>query len=218
MNRTTTFFLSAFISLTLTAASAAAFAAKGGEGNNTGCNGVGNANSPCAGSGGTTPPTTTPPETTPPVVTPVPGPQGPKGDAGESIQGPRGEPGKNGESIVGATGATGAAGRDAVLPADIVTQGQLNSATQSLREQIDRNSKQASAGTAGALAAASIPQSPEAGKAVIGAGAGAYRSAAAMALGVSYRSTDGKTTSKLFGTVDSQGGAGFGIGAAIQFD
>ena len=218
MKTATTFFLSAFITLTLAAASASAFAAKGGESGNVNCNGQGNANSPCAGGGTTTPPTTPPPETTPPTVV-----QGPKGDPGAA--GAPGRDGKDGESVAGKDGRDGQDGKPGVTSyievPDTATQAKVNSATQrldSMQGQIDRNEKQANAGTAGALAAASIPQSPESGKAVLGLGGGVYRGASAAALGISYRSTNGRTTTKGFVTVDNQGGAGLGIGAAFQFE
>ena len=214
------------IAVAFLAAFGAAHASKGGEGNNTGCNGQGNANSPCAGTPGPT------------------GPQGPKGDTG--AQGPKGDtgaPGANGRdgtngrdgkdgvatagkdgaegkpgaSITGATGATGAAGRDATLPADIVTQSQLSSATQQLSERIEANDKRASAGTAAAIGIASIPQAVDVDSAVVGAGAGYYRGESGLAVGMSWRNKAGDWISKAAVTVDSRGSAGLGVGAAFSW-
>jgi autotransporter adhesin len=191
----------------------------GGEGNNTGCNGQGNANSPCGG-------TTTPPQNPPPVL--VPGPKGEKGDKGDSVKGDKGDPGdsvagepgaegKPGASIVGPTGATGAAGKDATLPADIVTQGQLNSATQQLGERIEANDKRASAGIASVLGVASIPQTVDPDSVSIGAGAGYYRGETGVALGASWRNKAGDWIGKAAVTVDSRGSAGVGVGAAFSW-
>lgn len=202
MNKNLSFVLSALLVGAISGASGLAFAAKGGESGNVNCNGQGNANSPCAG--------TTPPETTPPVVTPVPGPQGQPGAPGRD--------GKDGETVVGPAGAEGKPGVPGAttyppLPSDIVTQGQINSATQSLREQIQSTDKRASAGTAAAIGFASIPQTVEPGSSGIGAGAGCYRSECGLAIGISHRTQGGDWHIKGAVTVDSRGGAGLGVGA-----
>ena len=92
----------AILAAALMLAVSSAHATPGGEGNNTGCNGVGNPNSPCGGGGSTTP---------------VPGPAGPQGPQGE--QGPKGDAGTD-----GAKGEQGVAGRDATVP-NAVAQEQL---------------------------------------------------------------------------------------------
>ena len=201
MNKTTSFVLSALFVGAITGASGHAFADKGGEGNNTGCNGVGNANSPCAGNPGT------------PGAT---GPQGPKGDTG--APGRDGSNGTNGApGAAGAQGKTGVPGRDAVLPWDIVMQGQLNAATQKLSQRIDDVDRNASAGTATAIGIASIPQAVDRDSKVVGAGAGYYRGESGLAVGMSWRSKDGDWISKAAVTVDTRGAAGVGAGVAYQW-
>jgi len=209
---------------------AAAHATPGGEGGNTGCNGQGNPNSPCAGT-----------PATPPIL--IPGPQGPQGVPGtpgtpgkDGINGTNGTNGTNGRD--GATGATGAsiAGRDGVdgkdgkdAPAPVVRDGkdgekgekgesanefataaQLN-ALRNETASIGRNSY---AGTAGAIAIGSIPQAPEPGTKIIGAGAGYFRNEGALAVGMSWRSDSGKVISKASASVDTRGALGLGVGVA----
>lgn len=134
----------------------------------------------------------------------------------DGATGAAGSDGKDGAQgtagATGATGATGAAGKDA--PQDAVTAPQLASAVSTLNARIDTVERNAYAGTAGAIAAASIPQAPEPGTKIIGAGVGAYRGQAALAVGMSWRSDSGKWISKASLSADTRGGLGVGAGVA----
>jgi autotransporter adhesin len=86
-----------------------------------------------------------------------------------------------------------------------------------LQSQIERNDKRASAGNAGAIAFASIPQVIETGTSGVGAGTGCYRGECGLAIGASYRTKDGKWILKGGATVDTRGGAGVGAGALFTW-
>ncbi len=73
------------------------------------------------------------------------------------------------------------------------------------------------AGTAGALAAAGLPQAYEAGKGMIAIAGGTYGGQSAFALGFSKAFNDGSTVVKLSGSYDSQGRAGAAGGIGYQF-
>ena len=77
--------------------------------------------------------------------------------------------------------------------------------------------KDADAGTAGALAAAGLPQAYEAGKGMISVSAGAYGSQTAVALGASKAMSDGHTVVKLFASYDTSHRAGGTAGVGYQF-
>lgn len=119
--------------------------------------------------------------------------------------------------------ADGVSGRDAV------NVSQLNSGLTSAVEQANdytdtriaalsfdlrRVSRDANAGTAGALAAAGMPQAYEAGRGMLAFGAGTFQGQSAMAFGFSKASGDGRTVVKLGATYNSRGhvGANAGIG------
>ena len=77
--------------------------------------------------------------------------------------------------------------------------------------------RDAYAGTAGALAAAGLPQAYEAGRGMIALGGGTYMDATAVALGFSKAFDDGHTVVKLSGSYDSRGRAGASGGVGYQF-
>ena len=77
--------------------------------------------------------------------------------------------------------------------------------------------RQGYAGTAGALAAAGLPQAYEEGKGMIAVAMGAYMDATAVAVGFSKAFNDGHTVVKLSGTYDSQQRAGASAGVGYQF-
>ncbi|PZT85104.1 MAG: hemagglutinin, partial [Citromicrobium sp.] len=74
-----------------------------------------------------------------------------------------------------------------------------------------------SAGTAGALAAAGLPQAFEAGKGMLAIGAGTYQGQSAVAMGVSRILDDGKTIIKAGATYNTQSEAGANVGIGFQF-
>lgn len=151
----------------------------------------------------------------PPVI--VAGPQGPKGDTGAPgkdgatttvIKEVPGLPGRDGEQ--GPAGRNGRDGKDADMAA-------VNAQAYALHLENEANARNASAGTASAIAAASIPQAPEPGTKIIGAGAGVFRNQGALAVGISWRSESGKWITKASASVDTRGAVGFGVGVARTF-
>ena len=77
--------------------------------------------------------------------------------------------------------------------------------------------KDSYAGTAGALAAAGLPQAYEAGRGMVAMAGGTYQGESAFALGLSKAMSDGHTVVKLSGTYDTQGRAGGAAGIGYQF-
>jgi len=214
------------LAVALASAALTVSATPGGEGGNTGCNGQGNPNSPCSGGGGTTPPIL------------IPGPPGPKGDKGD--RGERGETGATGAAGTngtngtnGVNGTNGRDGRDGVDGKDAApvagrdgkdgAKGEKGEAANefatvvqmnALKDEIAANARNAYAGTAGAIAIGSIPQAPEPGTKIIGAGAGYFRNEGALAVGMSWRSESGKWITKASVSADTRGALGVGVGAA----
>ncbi|MGJ7545312.1 YadA-like family protein [Variovorax sp. LT1R16] len=116
--------------------------------------------------------------------------------------------------------ATGVAGTDAV------NVNQLNTGVASANEYTDARinkvqgdlskiSKQADAGTAGALAAANLPQAYVPGKGMLSVGVGGFGGEAALAMGVSKLSDSGRWVMKFSGTANSRGKVGVGAGAGF---
>ena len=86
-----------------------------------------------------------------------------------------------------------------------------------LNNKINRVSKQADAGTASALAAATIPQAYTPGKSLVGIAAGNYQGENSLALGMSRISDNGKIIIRLSGTANSQGKTGVAAGVGYQW-
>ena len=117
-------------------------------------------------------------------------------------------------------------------PTDAVNVAQLNSGINSAVTQANAYTDQrimaisydlkkvrrdSYAGTAGALAAAGLPQAYEAGKGMVAMAGGTYQGQSAFALGLSKAMNDGHTVVKLSGTYDTQGRAGGAAGVGYQF-
>ena len=102
---------------------------------------------------------------------------------------------------------------NAVAQANSYTDQRLASLNFDLRQA----RRDADAGTAGALAAAGLPQAYEAGKGMISMAAGAYGSQTAVALGASKAMNDGHTVVKLFASYDTSHRAGGTAGVGYQF-
>ncbi|MDT8896611.1 YadA-like family protein, partial [Halomonas sp. I1] len=109
-------------------------------------------------------------------------------------------------------------------PTDAANVGQLDELNKQFQQQIGGlNSRvkdvhdQANAGTASAIAAASVPQSNMAGKSMVSAGAGTYNGESAVSVGVSRLSENGRWAVKLNATGDSQGNFGAGVGAGFHW-
>jgi autotransporter adhesin len=77
--------------------------------------------------------------------------------------------------------------------------------------------RDANAGTAGALAAAGLPQAFEPGRGMLAFGAGTYQGQSAFALGLSRVMDDGKTVIKAGATYDTQKRVGANAGVGFQF-
>lgn len=77
--------------------------------------------------------------------------------------------------------------------------------------------KDASAGTAAALAASGMPQSMDAGRSMIAGGIGVYRGKVGFAVGGSFRTDNGQSVFKVGVTYDSSSHVGASAGAGFQF-
>lgn len=95
--------------------------------------------------------------------------------------------------------------------------GQSNAQYNSLKRDLQKTDDTLSAGIAGALAAASLPQPYVPGASMASAAAGNYRGQQALAIGVSRISDNGKWVTKLSGNVDSQGEMGVSVGVGYQW-
>lgn len=112
---------------------------------------------------------------------------------------------------------------------DAVNLGQLNAglsgakaytdaAYSSLRKDIHQLDDELSAGIAGAMAMAALPQPHSPGASMTSIGAGNFRGESSVAIGVSTLSKDGKWVTKLQGSSDTQGEIGVSVGIGYQWD
>jgi autotransporter adhesin len=121
---------------------------------------------------------------------------------------------------------------DGVAPTDAVNVRQLNNGLAStlasanaytdsklaaVNYDLSRVQRDASAGTAGALAAAGMPQAFEPGRGMLAFGGGTYRGQSAFAIGLSRVMDDGMTVVKAGVTYDTQEHAGANVGVGFQF-
>lgn len=118
--------------------------------------------------------------------------------------------------------AAGTADTDAVNVSQLTkSTGDINNRIDnvygSLKGDINDMDDTLSAGIAGAMAAASLPQPYSAGASMTSAGIGNYRGQSSLAIGVSTISDNGKWVSKLAGTADSQGEFGVSAGVGYQW-
>lgn len=102
-------------------------------------------------------------------------------------------------------------------PSDAVNVQQLNNVAGELRGRIDDVDRNASAGTAAAMATAGIPQAYLPGKSLVGAALGGYRGQSAIALGVSAISDNGQWIVKGTLSHNSRGHTGVTVGAGYQW-
>lgn len=77
--------------------------------------------------------------------------------------------------------------------------------------------RDAFAGTAGALAAAGLPQAFEPGRGMLAFGGGTYQGQSAFAIGLSRVMDDARTVVKAGVTYDTQERAGANVGVGFQF-
>jgi autotransporter adhesin len=86
-----------------------------------------------------------------------------------------------------------------------------------LRHDLKKQDDILSAGIAGAMAMATLPQPHSAGASMATVGLGNYRGQGALAIGVSRISDNGKWVTKLQGSTSSQGEAGVAVGLGYQW-
>jgi autotransporter adhesin len=103
--------------------------------------------------------------------------------------------------------------KDGVNSANQYTNNKFND----LKNIVDDNKDKLSAGIAGAMAMASLPQPYQPGASMVSMGGGTYQGEAAVALGVSTISDNGKWVTKLSGTSTSQGDLGAAVGVGYQW-
>jgi autotransporter adhesin len=87
----------------------------------------------------------------------------------------------------------------------------------SLKNLVDDNKDKLSAGIAGAMAMASLPQPYSPGASMVSMGGGTYQDQSSVALGVSTISDNGKWVTKLSGMTNSQGDMGASVGVGYQW-
>ena len=90
-------------------------------------------------------------------------------------------------------------------------------AIDNLNRKVNKHSKQARAGIAGANAAAALPQAYTQGKAMVAAAAGTFKGQNALAVGYSRISDNGKVILKLQGNANTSGDVGAGVGVGYQW-
>ncbi|WP_404319957.1 YadA-like family protein [Klebsiella oxytoca] len=86
-----------------------------------------------------------------------------------------------------------------------------------LKQMVDKNKDKLSAGIAGAMAMATLPQPYSPGASMMALSGGTYQGQSAIALGVSTISDNGKWVSKLSGMSNSQGDFGVSVGVGYQW-
>nr|WP_317890038.1 YadA-like family protein [Pseudomonas sp. JM0905a] len=86
-----------------------------------------------------------------------------------------------------------------------------------LRHDLNELDDELSAGIAGAMAMASLPQPYSPGASMAAVGLGNYRGQSSLAVGVSRISDNGKWVTKLQGSADSQGEVGVSVGVGYQW-
>ncbi|EMH4165372.1 YadA-like family protein, partial [Pluralibacter gergoviae] len=86
-----------------------------------------------------------------------------------------------------------------------------------LKHMVDKQTNKLSAGIAGAMAMATLPQPYAPGASMMAMSGGSYKGQSAVAIGVSTISDNGKWVSKLSGTSTSQGDFGVSVGVGYQW-
>jgi autotransporter adhesin len=99
---------------------------------------------------------------------------------------------------------------------DVATFGQLQSGLASISQRVDAINRDADAGTAAALAAASLPQAFTPGKGMVGIAVGNWRSETAFAVGASKVFETGLAF-KASASFDGRGSNGVAAGVGWQF-
>ncbi|WP_143538933.1 YadA family autotransporter adhesin [Rodentibacter ratti] len=102
-------------------------------------------------------------------------------------------------------------------PTDAVNVSQLRNNITNVNNRINKVSKEARGGIAGANAAAGLPQVYLPGKSMVAASAGTFKGENAFAVGYSRASDNGKLILKLQGNANSQGDVGGSVGVGYQW-
>lgn len=100
---------------------------------------------------------------------------------------------------------------------DAANVGQLKGSVNYLDNKINSNNRNLSAGIAGSNAAAGLPQVYLPGKSMVAASAGTFKGEAALAVGYSRASDNGKLILKLQGNTNTRGDIGGSIGMGYQW-
>ena len=104
-----------------------------------------------------------------------------------------------------------------VLNSDAATMGQLRAGLNDVYGKLGEYKKDASAGTASALAVGNLPQATIPGKGMVSLGSGFYDGESAMAIGLSKMSDSGKWVFKGSASYDSQEKAGAALSVGFHF-
>lgn len=104
-----------------------------------------------------------------------------------------------------------------VYDSDAATMGQLRAGLNEIQGKFNKYKKQASAGTASAMAMGNMPQSTIPGKGMMSLGSGFYDGQSAMAIGLSKMSDDGKWVFKGSASYDSQEKVGAALSIGFHF-
>ena len=104
-----------------------------------------------------------------------------------------------------------------VLNSDAATMGQLRAGLNDVYGKLGEYKKDASAGTASALAVGNLPQATIPGKGMVSLGSGFYDGQSAMAIGLSKMSDSGKWVFKGSASYDSQERAGAALSVGFHF-
>ncbi|WP_407191764.1 YadA-like family protein [Citrobacter amalonaticus] len=86
-----------------------------------------------------------------------------------------------------------------------------------LKNMVEKQGDKMSAGVAGAMAMAGLPQPYAPGASMVALGAGSFQGQSAVALGVSTISDNGKWVTKLSGSTNTQGDFGVNVGIGYQW-
>ncbi|NOL50254.1 YadA-like family protein, partial [Pelistega europaea] len=109
---------------------------------------------------------------------------------------------------------------DGIGPNDAVNMNQLSRLAGQVGEvdrKVEKYKRNANAGTATAIAIASLPQAADAGANMLSLAGGSYDGETATAIGFSRRSDNGKFIIKANGSFNSRGKVGVGVGVGFQW-
>ncbi|MDR6418809.1 autotransporter adhesin [Paraburkholderia phenoliruptrix] len=106
---------------------------------------------------------------------------------------------------------------DGTAPTDAVNVRQLNSAVNSVRDDMQKYRRDANAGSASAIAMANLPQAVLPGEKVVAMGAGTYGGQSAMAVGLSIATAKWMVKGSVTTGVSGHGSVGAGAGVGYRW-